>query len=228
MAKLSSFLKATCIIACLVTCLGIDFENFINWHFAVCMTWMYENTEFRKTKECREISQFIPGTSPSQRSFLYSGSSDGCINFWVQEMSTHYNHGGVLEGHQFAVLCLVALENLVISGSEDATIRIWRRDKARFSHECLAVLEGHRGPVRCLAAMLQDEVGTSFLVYSASLDQTFKVWRVKLLREVKKSSGNHSIGDDDIEDANYVGCEASPVLSPSWVKKKLQCRSVGN
>lgn len=29
MAKLSSFLKATCIIACLVTCLGIDFEVII-------------------------------------------------------------------------------------------------------------------------------------------------------------------------------------------------------
>ncbi|KNA17474.1 hypothetical protein SOVF_079520 [Spinacia oleracea] len=166
------------------------------------------------------------GMSSSQRSFLYSGSSDGCINFWVQEMSTHYNHGGVLEGHQFAVLCLVALENLVISGSEDSTIRIWRRDKVKFSHECLAVLEGHRGPVRCLAASLQDELVMSFLVYSASLDQTFKVWRVKLLREVKIPSGSRSNGDDDTEDANSAVCEATPVLSPSWVKKKLQCRSL--
>ncbi|CAO2825973.1 unnamed protein product [Amaranthus hypochondriacus] len=161
------------------------------------------------------------GMSQSQRSFLYSGSSDGCINFWVQEISTHYNHGGVLEGHQFAVLCVVTLENLVISGSEDATIRIWRRDKIRFSHECLAVLEGHRGPIRCLAAISQDEFATSFLVYSGSMDQTFKVWRVKLLREVKK------LVQDDVDDgANPGGLEASPVLSPSWVKKKLQCRSV--
>ncbi|KAL2940150.1 Protein JINGUBANG [Bienertia sinuspersici] len=164
------------------------------------------------------------GMSPSQRSFLYSGSSDGCINFWVQGMSTHYSHGGVLEGHQFAVLCLVSVENLVISGSEDSTIRIWRRERGRVVHDCLAVLEGHRGPVRCLAASLQDINAMSFLVYSASLDQTFKVWRVKLLREIKKSHGHRlSNGDDIVDDGN---CSPSPVLSPSWVKKKLKCRSL--
>uniref|UniRef100_A0A803N7F6 Uncharacterized protein n=1 Tax=Chenopodium quinoa TaxID=63459 RepID=A0A803N7F6_CHEQI len=159
----------------------------------------------------------------SNKSFLYSGSTDGTINYWEQEISCRYTHGGFLQGHRFAVLSLVTIENIVISGSEDSTIRIWKREKGRGNiHECLAVLEGHRGPVRCLATFLQkDKFALSFLVYSASLDQTFKAWRVKLSPEVKKSP----FGDDDDdreESKSQMEFETSPVLSPSWVKKKLQ------
>lgn len=35
--------------------------------------------------------------SITQKSFLYAGSSNGCINFSVQENSLQYNHGGVLD-----------------------------------------------------------------------------------------------------------------------------------
>lgn len=60
----------------------------------------------------------------------------------------------------------------------------------------------------------------SFLVYSASLDRTFKVWRVKLLSsEMKKSP----FRDEYMEDCkSLMEFETSPVLSPSWVKKKLK------
>ncbi|XP_021726178.1 protein JINGUBANG-like [Chenopodium quinoa] len=162
----------------------------------------------------------------SNKSFLYSGSTDGTINYWEQEISCRYTHGGFLQGHRFAVLSLVTIENIVISGSEDSTIRIWKREKGRGNiHECLAVLEGHRGPVRCLATFLQkDKFALSFLVYTASLDQTFKAWRVKLSPEVKKSPfGDDDDDDDDREESkSQMEFETSPVLSPSWVKKKLQ------
>ncbi|KAA0038617.1 F-box/WD repeat-containing protein sel-10-like [Cucumis melo var. makuwa] len=104
-------------------------------------------------------------------------------------------------------LCLAVVESLLLSGSEDTTIRIWRREEAGWSHECLAVLDSHRGPVRCLAGTLEtmenrvmNKMETSVLVYSGSLDQTFKVWGVKMKKLY----------------------ETSPVLSPSWVQKKLQ------
>ncbi|XP_021853512.2 protein JINGUBANG-like [Spinacia oleracea] len=171
-------------------------------------------------------------------SFLYSGCFDGCISFWEQEVSCQYNMGSrSLQGHQFAVLCLVALENLVISGSEDSTIRIWRRSeetRVACTHECIAVLEGHRGPVKCLAALsCKDKSVVSFLVFSASLDQTFKVWRVKLLQEMKNSSADYCCinenDDDDMEVRNTrksMEVERSTVLSPSWVRRKLHCRSI--
>ncbi|KAK4772325.1 hypothetical protein SAY86_014100 [Trapa natans] len=121
---------------------------------------------------------------------LYSGSSDGLINFWEKEETPgRFSHGGFLQGHRFAVLCLSLVDDLVLSGSEDSTIRVWRREEMHnYLHSCLAVIEGHRGPVRCLAAVVEKESpaegGDScggLLVYSAgSLDQTLKVWRVRV------------------------------------------------
>ncbi|XP_062164966.1 protein JINGUBANG-like [Alnus glutinosa] len=152
--------------------------------------------------------------------FLYSGSSDGSIHFWEKEkMCYRFNHGGFLQGHRFAVLCLVAIEKLIFSGSEDTTIRIWRREEGSCFHECLAVMDGHRGPVRCLAVSLEmEKVVMGFLVYSASLDQTFKIWRVKVLPDEKICFDYF----DQSDSTKTMDCETSPVLSPSWVEKKLQ------
>lgn len=151
-------------------------------------------------------------------SFLYSGSSDGFINFWEKEkLSSRFNHGGFLQGHRFAVLCLVAIEKLILSGSEDTTIRVWRREEESAVHECLAIFDGHRGPVRCLAASLEiEKVGKGFLVYSASFDQSFKVWRVRVLQEEMKVCDHMDVKKKLTEN------EMSPVLSPSWVERKLQ------
>lgn len=156
--------------------------------------------------------------------FLYSGSSDGFINFWEKEkMSGRFNHGGFLQGHRFAVLCLVAVEKFVFSGSEDTTIRVWKREEGSCFHECLAVLDGHRGPVRCLAACLEmEKMVMGFLVYSASLDGTFKVWRIRILLEDQK---NMCMDDGDKSQnlkRRIMDYEMSPALSPSWVEKKLQ------
>ncbi|KAF8393414.1 hypothetical protein HHK36_021658 [Tetracentron sinense] len=168
------------------------------------------------------VNALALSSSPPNAFFLYSGSSDGFINFWEKEkMSGRFNHGGFLQGHRFAILCLVAIENLVFSGSEDTTIRVWRREEGNCFHACLAVLDGHRGPVRCLAACLEmQKVVMGFLVYSASLDQTFKVWRIKVFPEEKKMNlEDTEKGDQKKQILEY---EMSPVLSPTWVEKKLQ------
>ncbi|XP_019198845.1 PREDICTED: myosin heavy chain kinase B-like [Ipomoea nil] len=152
--------------------------------------------------------------------FLYSGSSDGLINFWEKEkMSGRFNHGGFLQGHHFAVLCLASVGELILSGSEDATIRVWRRDGNSF-HSCLAVIDGHHGPVRCLVASVEtQDIMTGLLVYAASLDQTFKVWRVKVSPSEKVNSERSVV----TQNSEIKECEMmSPVLSPSWVEKKVQ------
>ncbi|KAL2923442.1 Protein JINGUBANG [Bienertia sinuspersici] len=179
----------------------------------------------------------ISPPSQNQTGYLYFGSFEGSLNFAeLETISCEYNHGNrIVKGHQFAVLCLVALENFVISGSEDSTIRVWRRsseERGMESHECVAVLEGHRGPVRCLGARLQKESfhAMSLLVFSASLDQTFKVWRVQLeLQEINIYSPNRRSNANDYSmegGRNSLEFEGSPVLSPAWVKKKLQDPSI--
>lgn len=109
---------------------------------------------------------------------VYCGSSDGLVNFW--EVEKDLSHGGVLKGHQLAVLCLAAAGNLVLSGSADNTICVWRREGP--AHMCITILSGHTGPVKCLAVEEDKEGGgggdRKWKVYSGSLDKSVKVWSV--------------------------------------------------
>ncbi|KAL8044383.1 hypothetical protein ABFX02_08G043000 [Erythranthe guttata] len=106
---------------------------------------------------------------------LYSGSSDGLVNFW--ERDKFLSHGGVLRGHKLAVLCIATAGNLVLSGSADMNICVWRRVER--DHVCFSILTGHGGPVKCLAVEDDNSGGEGqFMVYSGSLDKSVKIWRV--------------------------------------------------
>ncbi|KAL0430323.1 UNVERIFIED_CONTAM: protein JINGUBANG [Sesamum radiatum] len=109
---------------------------------------------------------------------LYCGSSDGQVNFW--ERDKFLSHGGVLRGHKLAVLCLATVGNLVLSGSADNNICVWRKEGGE--HVSLSVLIGHRGPVKCLAVEEKETHwegdDTQYIVYSGSIDKSVKIWRV--------------------------------------------------
>ncbi|KAK4426340.1 protein JINGUBANG [Sesamum alatum] len=111
-------------------------------------------------------------------SILYCGSSDGHVNFW--ERDKFLAHGGVLRGHKLAVLCLTTVGNLVLSGSADNNICVWRREGA--GHVSLSVLVGHGGPVKCLAVEQKDAHWQGgerqYTVYSGSTDKSVKIWKV--------------------------------------------------
>ncbi|KAI3440654.1 WD_REPEATS_REGION domain-containing protein, partial [Psidium guajava] len=115
----------------------------------------------------------------SDGSILFSGGCDRSILAWERE------DGGdrmvvvcVLLGHSKSILCLKVVSDLVFSGSADKTIRIWRGSEK--SYACVSVLNGHRGPVKCLTAAADCGGSSSacFVVYSGSLDCDLKVWRV--------------------------------------------------
>lgn len=132
-------------------------------------------------------------------SVVYCGSSDGLLNFWERDGKGNLCHGGVLKGHKLAVLCLAAGGNLVFSGSADKNICVWKREESGI-HSCLSVLTGHTGPVKCIAAEEESteaseeddedekqqnhhrdpimKEGRRWIVYTGSLDNSVKVWRV--------------------------------------------------
>ncbi|KAL4278948.1 hypothetical protein GQ457_03G039120 [Hibiscus cannabinus] len=122
-------------------------------------------------------------------SVLYCGSSEGAVNFW--EVEKQLAHGGVLNGHKQAVLCLAATENLVFSGSADKTICVWRKDGN--IHTSLCVLTGHMGPVKCLAVEKDHESRSEqrWIVYSGSLDNSVKVWSVAEYAQITAGHQNH-------------------------------------
>lgn len=123
-------------------------------------------------------------------SVLFSGACDRSILVWEREDSANYMvASGALRGHEKAILCLINVSDLLLSGSADRTVRIWKRGcDERFC--CLAVLDGHRKPVKSLAAIPyqsddDDQTNSSpnggvFSVFSGSLDGEIKVWQVSI------------------------------------------------
>lgn len=120
-------------------------------------------------------------------SVLFSGACDRSILVWEREDSAnHMVVSGALRGHQKAILCLINVSDLLLSGSADRTVRIWKRAyEGTFC--CLAVLDGHRKPVKSLAAIPEsehDQTSTTdgvVSVFSGSLDGDIKVWRLSIM-----------------------------------------------
>lgn len=112
-------------------------------------------------------------------SVLYSGACDRSIVVWEKDDDGNMVVLGTLRGHTQSILCLAVVSDLVFSGSADKTIRIWRGVDRSYS--CLAVLEGHGGPVKCLTASIdRSSSDASFLLYSGSLDCDIKVWQINV------------------------------------------------
>ncbi|CAI9779343.1 unnamed protein product [Fraxinus pennsylvanica] len=120
---------------------------------------------------------------------LYSGACDRSIIVWEKNdgggggSDDHMVVAGALRGHTKAILCLTVVSDLLCSGSADKTVRIWKRGIEK-SFSCLTVFEGHSGPVKCLTASVDSknvkdvtEYGTSYMVYSGSLDFDIKIWQ---------------------------------------------------
>ncbi|KAE8709541.1 Extra-large G-protein 1 [Hibiscus syriacus] len=109
--------------------------------------------------------------------FIYCGSSDGVVNFW--DCENNISHGGAFRGHKLAILCLVTAGDLLITGSADKTILVWKR--CGNQHFLLTRLTGHNGPVKCLAIEKDHESTSSenqWILYSGSLDKSVKLWRI--------------------------------------------------
>ncbi|GAU49977.1 hypothetical protein TSUD_238000 [Trifolium subterraneum] len=117
-------------------------------------------------------------------SVLYSGACDRSILVWEKidnnvEKCSDLGQGpmilvGALRGHTKAILCLVAMDNLVCSGSVDNSVRIWKRGIDEKSYTCLAVLQGQ--PVKCLAMANDSKRGKN----GGDDDCDIKVWQISV------------------------------------------------
>ncbi|KAL2539219.1 Transducin/WD40 repeat-like superfamily protein [Abeliophyllum distichum] len=124
---------------------------------------------------------------------LYGGCTDGYVQYWLKGWFTgQLQYGGALPGHTHAVMCLATVTNYIVSGSADGTSRIWIREQDG-RHACIGVLQGHRGPIRCVAAFperVSDDSEEGCTVCTGSLDGVLKVWRVRNISQIRDSSQN--------------------------------------
>ncbi|OMO52062.1 hypothetical protein COLO4_37433 [Corchorus olitorius] len=125
-------------------------------------------------------------------SVLFSGGCDSSIMVWEWEKkgeninndddAEDHDQVGFVEalwGHSGAILCLISVGDLFVSGSSDRTVRVWQRGKEGGFH-CTLVLEGHEKPVKSLVAVpkhVSDEEDV-FSICSGSLDGEIKVWEI--------------------------------------------------
>lgn len=120
-------------------------------------------------------------------SVLYGGCTDGYIHYWLKGwFSGQFQYGGALQGHTHAVMCLATVADYVVSGSADLTSRVWVREQDG-QHTCLAILVGHRGPIRCVTAY-EEETDDGCTICTGSLDGVLKVWRVTCKNKASQCS----------------------------------------
>ncbi|XP_010034837.2 protein JINGUBANG [Eucalyptus grandis] len=131
---------------------------------------------------------------------LYGGCSDGYVHFWLKGWFTgQLQYGGCLQGHTHAVLCMATAGKFLVTGSADSTSQVWVRGQDG-EHSCLAVLVGHKGPIRCVAAYHGGSTSSSSsgadgggrlggaddhdhedgcpMICTGSLDGVLKLWKV--------------------------------------------------
>lgn len=112
-------------------------------------------------------------------SVLFSGACDRSILVWEREDSAnHMVVTGALRGHNKAILTLINVSDLLLSGSADQTVRIWKEGHDG-KYFCLSVLVGHRKPVKTLAAVW-DTDNDVVSVFSGTLDGEIKKWQVSV------------------------------------------------
>ncbi|XP_021908842.1 protein JINGUBANG-like [Carica papaya] len=108
-------------------------------------------------------------------SVLFSGGCEGSILVWEKEDSER--RMGLVEalwGHTGAILCMINVRELLVSGSSDQTVRVWRRGKEG-GYSCRVVLPGHATAVKSVVAVSRNGVAS---VCSGSVDGVVKVWEI--------------------------------------------------
>ncbi|GAV77566.1 WD40 domain-containing protein [Cephalotus follicularis] len=141
-------------------------------------------------------------TLTPEGNILYGGCSDGYIHYWYKGwFSGQLQYGGALQGHTHSVMFMASVANYVVSGSADSTCRVWTKEQDGH-HTCLAVLVGHRGPIRCVTAFLGclgEESEDGCTICTGSLDGVVKMWRVTRMKNSTERSPQNGCDFFDLQ-----------------------------
>ncbi|XP_028785338.1 protein JINGUBANG-like [Neltuma alba] len=129
---------------------------------------------------------------------IYGGDSNGFIIEWekIEDFITQTNFDprnhclnqfneswklvSTTRAHEMAVLCMCLRGKIMLSGSSDKNIRIWKREGSNGGLCKIGVISGHKGPVKCLEASSRNTSDGGFFLYSGSMDKSLRVWWVPM------------------------------------------------
>ncbi|XP_066568169.1 uncharacterized protein LOC136755467 [Amia ocellicauda] len=140
-----------------------------------------------------------------------------------------------LEGHSDIITCVVVIDNCVVSGSRDTTVKVWHVPTATEERN----LGGHTGGVTCLAIPPPEHCSTLALclglspserfILSGSVDSCVRVWVLssgQCVRSIYTFSGVSSLAFiPEREGFIVTGSEGGKVEVWSWLSGE-NCQSV--
>ncbi|KAK5891838.1 hypothetical protein CesoFtcFv8_012275 [Champsocephalus esox] len=175
----------------------------------------------KMSDHCREVPAERSGSDTEQRQ---EEAQFACLKSSWEKSRFRLR---LLEGHNDIVTCVVAVDNLVVSGSRDTTVKVWHVPTAAEEHKNLG---GHTGGVTCLSAppleyckrlaralSLSDK---ERFILSGSADCNVKIWALSAAQCVKSLYTFNAVtalcfvpeGDGYI----VTGSDAGKVQAWSW------------
>ncbi|TID18505.1 WD40 repeat-like protein [Venturia nashicola] len=125
---------------------------------------------------------------------LLAFGADNNIAIWNPLASNHGGISSLLSGHTGLVNAVkfssppCAKDTLILSGSVDKTVRIWRKSVNQDSYVEIAKLEDHQSSVNCIAVLPNSD---SFVTGSA--DGTVKYWKISIATGAETPAKPHEI-----------------------------------
>uniref|UniRef100_A0A914VXT5 F-box domain-containing protein n=1 Tax=Plectus sambesii TaxID=2011161 RepID=A0A914VXT5_9BILA len=144
---------------------------------AVCRRWRTISEDNKMWKEkCQEMGVPLPGRNPRRQTgscyirspYKASYLRHHHVQFNWRRSPSPLSRQQVLKGHdEHVITCLQICGDIIVSGSDDNTLRVWSAARG----ECVHILVGHTGGVWSSQMSLDGA-----MVLSGSTDRTVRVW----------------------------------------------------
>ena len=139
--------------------------------------WDYFNKKCIKTLEGHDDC-ILSIVLLKEKNYLCSGAADLNIRIWNWEKNKCLY---ILKGHEKWVKCILELDNgIIISGSDDKTIKIWK------DYINIKTLEEHKNSIRSLC-----QINENFFA-SGSFDFSIKIWDINTWECIQTLVGHES------------------------------------
>ncbi|EFQ27915.1 WD domain-containing protein [Colletotrichum graminicola] len=158
------------------------------------MTALQPSIEYLSTGANRQTD--IADWSPCG---LLAYGADSNIALWTPSSQNDEGIVSLLSGHKEVVKTVKFLlqvdgedRKLLVSGSDDQTLKVWSLDPKTNQGECVQTVHEHSAPVNCIAILHSRNAPKQFLLASGAADATIKIWqltagRLQLRQTIKTS-----------------------------------------
>ncbi|KAH9241528.1 hypothetical protein K456DRAFT_1718209 [Colletotrichum gloeosporioides 23] len=114
---------------------------------------------------------------------LLAFGADSNIALWAPSSENAEGITTLLSGHKEVVKAVKFLpqaqgedRRLIISGSDDQTLKIWALDPKNNQGECIQTIQEHTAPVNCIAILKSRSTPKKVFLASGAADATIKIW----------------------------------------------------